>query len=325
MINNVEQICRRGREVILIEANMVKNLVERIDHSFAKACAHLFECTGHVSVMGVGKSGHIGRKMAATFSSTGTPAFFVHPVEAKHGDMGMVTQKDVVILISNSGETEEIISLLPSLKRLHVPIIALTGRPFSSLAQAADVHLDTSVSQEACPLGLAPTASTTTALVMGDALAMALLEIRGFSEKDFALSHPGGMLGKRLLLRVCDIMHKGDEVPTVAHNISFKEALLEMTRKKLGMTTIVDEKQSLLGIFTDGDVRRALDKEVDMHTTCVMDIMSANPKTISPDILAVEALNIMETFKITSLVVIDAQKKVLGILHIHDLLRAGVA
>lgn len=275
--------------------------------------------------MGVGKSGHIGRKMAATFSSTGTPAFFVHPVEAKHGDMGMLTQKDVVILISNSGETEEIISLLPSLKRLHVPIIALTGRPFSSLAQAADVHLDTSVSQEACPLGLAPTASTTTALVMGDALAMALLEIRGFSEKDFALSHPGGMLGKRLLLRVCDIMHKGDEVPTVAHNISFKEALLEMTRKKLGMTTIVDEKQSLLGIFTDGDVRRALDKEVDMHTTCVMDIMSANPKTISPDILAVEALNIMETFKITSLVVIDAQKKVLGILHIHDLLRAGVA
>lgn len=322
---NVEQICRRGREVVLIESNMVKSLVDRIDSIFVKACERLIECKGHVCVLGVGKSGHVGRKMAATFASTGTPAFFIHPVEAKHGDMGMVTSKDVVILISNSGETEEIISLLPSLKRLHIPIIALTGRPLSSLAQAADIHLDTSVSQEACPLGLAPTASTTTALVMGDALAMALLEIRGFSEKDFALSHPGGMLGKRLLLRVCDIMHKESEIPTVNHNTSFKDALLEMTRKKLGMTTILNEQKQLLGIFTDGDVRRALDKEVDIHSTKVIDIMSANPKTISPDILAAEALNIMETFKITSLVVIDSQKTVLGILHIHDLLRAGVA
>jgi arabinose-5-phosphate isomerase len=274
--------------------------------------------------MGVGKSGHIANKIAATLASTGSPAFFVHPSEAKHGDIGMITKKDVVLALSNSGESEEIISILPFIKRLDVPLITLTGKPHSTLAKAASINIDVGVEKEACPLGLAPTSSTTAALVMGDALAMALLDKRGFTEDDFALSHPGGTLGRRLLLLVSEIMHKGEEVPIISLNATLKEALLEMTHKKLGMTTIVNENGELAGIFTDGDVRRALDKEVDVHKTNIQAIMSKNPKTIDSHLLAAQALNIMETYKITSLVVLDGKGKPTGIIHIHDILRAGV-
>lgn len=322
---NIEKICELGRAVIETEAKMISSLVDRIDHHFAKACQYLHDCEGRIAVMGVGKSGHISKKIAATFASTGSPAFFIHPSEAKHGDMGMVTKKDVLLILSNSGESEEIISILPFIKRLHIPLITLTGKPRSTLAKAATINIDVSVKKEACPLGLAPTSSTTAALVMGDALAMALLDKRGFTENDFALSHPGGTLGRRLLLQVDEIMNQHGDVPVVPYNASLEEALIEMTQKKLGMTTVVNEHGALIGVFTDGDVRRAFDKNTDIKKTCIHQVMSKNPKTISRELLAAEALNLMETHKITSLVIADDQHRPIGIIHIHDILRAGVA
>lgn len=319
-----EKICEIGRFVIKTEADMINSLVSRIDANFAKACNYLHNCTGRIVVIGVGKSGHIGNKIAATFASTGSPAFFIHPSEAKHGDIGMITRDDVILALSNSGESEEILCILPVIKRMDVPLITLTGKPHSTLAKTATINLDVSVEKEACPLGLAPTSSTTAALAMGDALAMALLDIRGFTKNDFALSHPGGTLGRRLLLRVDALMHKDDAIPAVPYDASLKEALVEMTRKKLGITTVVHESGELAGIFTDGDVRRALDNNVDIHGTKIRELMSKNPKTISQEMLAVEALSIMESFKITSLVITDSLQKIAGVIHIHDILRAGV-
>lgn len=319
-----QKLCQLARSVIEIEADMIKGLTSRIDQAFYDACQHLHQCEGRIVVMGVGKSGHISKKIAATFASTGSPAFFIHPSEAKHGDIGMITPKDVVLALSNSGESEEIVSILPVIKRLGIPLISLTGKPHSTLAKAATVNIDVSVAKEACPLGLAPTSSTTAALVMGDAIAMVLLEMRGFTEQDFALSHPGGTLGRRLLLRVNELMHQDSAIPVVTTNATLKEALLEMTHKKLGMTTIVNDNGELAGIFTDGDVRRTLDSNIDIHTTNIQQIMSARPKTIQREILAAEALNLMEKNKITALVVTDHGQKPVGIIHIHDILRAGV-
>lgn len=321
---SIEKLCELGRAVVKIEADMVSRLIDRINNDFGRACQYLLDCKGRIVVIGVGKSGHISKKIAATLASTGSPAFFIHPSEAKHGDMGMITKSDVVLALSYSGESEELISLLPYLKRLDVPLIALTGKPHSTLAKAATINLDTSVEKEACPLGLAPTSSTTAALVMGDALAMALLDTRGFTEDDFALSHPGGSLGRRLLLRVNELMHQNTDIPVVKHNASLKEALVEMTQKKLGMTTVVDEEGRLTGVFTDGDIRRAFDNNADVHETTIERVMSRNPKTISGNILAAEALNIMETFKITSLVIVNDNHQPKGIVHIHDILQAGV-
>ena len=318
-----EQFCHIGRTVIEVEAQVITHLSKRIDHNFAKACQSLLDCRGRIAVIGVGKSGHIGKKIAATFASTGSPAFFVHPSEAKHGDMGMITNLDVVLALSNSGESEEILAILPFIRRLGIPLISLTGRPQSTLAKAATINIDVSVEKEACPLGLAPTSSTTASLVMGDALAMALLDKRGFTEKDFALSHPGGALGRRLLLCVDDIMHKNTAVPIVSTKASLKDVLVEMSQKKLGMTTIIDEASQLAGIFTDGDVRRAFDNHADIHSS-IQAIMSKNPKTISKEILAADALKIMENYQITSLVVTNEENQPIGILHIHDILRAGV-
>ncbi len=319
-----EKIFQLARSVIEIEAQMINKLVERIDQSFAQACQYLHDCTGRIAVIGVGKSGHISKKIAATFASTGSPAFFIHPSEARHGDLGMITKSDVILALSNSGESEEILSLLPFIKRLDLPLISLTGNPQSTLAKAATVNIDVSVEKEACPLGLAPTSSTTAALVMGDALAMALLDKRGFTEKDFALSHPGGKLGRRLLLRVGEIMHQNENVPIVSDHVSLKEALVEMSQKKLGMTTIINKTGELIGVFTDGDVRRAFDNQADIQKTQVHQVMSKNPKTIHSQTLAAEAVTIMETYKITSLVVINEMKHPVGIIHIHDILRAGV-
>lgn len=320
----IEKICQLGRSVIEIEAQMIASLAKRIDQQFAQACHHLHNCAGRIAVMGVGKSGHIGKKIAATFASTGSPAFFIHPGEAKHGDIGMLTKQDVLLALSNSGESEEIIAILPVIKQLNIPLIALTGKKHSSLAKAATIHLDVSVDKEACPLGLAPTSSTTAALVMGDALAMALLEQRGFTEEDFARSHPGGTLGRRLLLRVEELMHKNDDVPIISGQSNLKDALVEMTRKKLGMTTVVDDAGKLMGIFTDGDVRRAFDKNADIHQTIIANVMSKNPKTISRDLLAIDALQMMEAHKITALVVVNTEQQPIGIVHIHELLRAGL-
>lgn len=321
---DIEKICNLGRSVIEIEANMISSLTSRIDANFAQACQFLHQCQGRVAVMGVGKSGHIGKKIAATLASTGCPAFFIHPSEAKHGDIGMLTKHDVLIALSNSGESEEITAIVPFIKRLEIPLITLTGRPTSTLAKAATININVGVDKEACPLGLAPTSSTTAALVMGDALAMALHDMRGFTEQDFALSHPGGSLGRRLLLRVDEIMHKGDAIPMVVNSASLKLALLEITQKKLGITTVVNDAGELVGIFTDGDVRRAFDSNADLHTTTVANVMSKKPKTITQNLLAAEALNIMETYKITSLVIADEKSRPLGILHIHDILQAGV-
>ncbi len=321
---SIEKLCELGRAVIKTEAEMISKLADRINADFARACQHLLDCTGRIVVIGVGKSGHISKKIAATLASTGSPAFFIHPSEAKHGDIGMITRSDVIIAISYSGESEEMIALLPHIKRLGVPLITLTGKPHSTLAKAATINLDVSVEKEACPLGLAPTSSTTAALVMGDALAMALLDKRGFTEDDFALSHPGGTLGRRLLLRVNEIMHQSDSIPVVKQSASLKEALVEMTHKKFGMTTVIDDDGRLTGIFTDGDVRRALDRNTDIHATPVKDVMTKSPKTIKQDMLAAEALNLMETYKITSLVITNASHQPDGILHIHDILRAGV-
>lgn len=310
--------------VLDIEAKAIAALVGRIGDSFERACALLLACRGRVVVTGMGKSGHIGSKVAATLASTGTPAFFVHPGEASHGDLGMITKSDAVLAISNSGETTEVVTILPLLKRLGVPLVLLTGAPGSTLAGAATVVLDVGVTEEACPLNLAPTASTTAALAMGDALAVALLESRGFTREDFALSHPGGALGRRLLLRVADVMHTGDAIPRIAPEATLSAGLLEMTRKNLGMIAVADGNGRLLGVFTDGDLRRAVDREVDIHHTPMHAVMTRGGRTIGPDALAAEAVHLMERFKITALPVVDAGGLVVGALNVHNLLRAGV-
>lgn len=320
-----EKFCELGRAVIRTEAKAIADLESRIDEPFAKACRILLACEGRIVVLGMGKSGHIGNKIAATLASTGSPAFFVHPGEASHGDLGMITAKDVVLALSSSGETSEILMILPLIKRLGVPLIALTGNLKSSIAQTANITLDVSVEQEACPLGLAPTSSTTATLAMGDALAIALLEARGFTSDDFALTHPNGRLGRRLLLHVEDIMRTGAKIPRVVANTKLSAALLEISQKGMGMTTVVNNDGQLIGIFTDGDLRRAFDKGHDIHTISIEQVMTKNCKTISPDMLAIEALNLMEDHKITSLMIVDPNNIPVGALHLHDLLQAGVA
>jgi arabinose-5-phosphate isomerase len=321
---NTQDFCNSALRAIRIEREAIEALESRINGDFSRACEVIMACKGRVVVTGMGKSGHIGNKIAATLASTGTPAFFVHPGEASHGDLGMITPQDVVIAISNSGSTSEVVTILPLIKRMGAPLISMTGKPDSVLAQEAVANLDVSVAIEACPLGLAPTSSTTATLVMGDALAVALLEARGFSAEDFAFSHPGGSLGRRLLLRVSDIMHTGDQIPQVAEGTTLSGALLEITRKGLGMTTVVNAAGTLTGIFTDGDLRRTLDKSVDVHTTPIQNVMTRNGKTIRADHLAAEALNIMEEMKINALPVTDANGTLVGAINMHDLLRAGV-
>jgi len=313
-----------GLAVLETECAAVDALKSRIDDDFVRACHFMLECEGRVVVIGMGKSGHVGGKIAATLASTGTPAFFVHPGEASHGDLGMITSKDVVLALSNSGETDEILTILPIIKRLHVPLISLTGNPNSTLARAASVNIHVGVQKEACPLDLAPTASTTAALAMGDALAISLLEVRGFTADDFARSHPGGKLGRRLLLLIDDLLHTGDQVPKVPSGTLICDALLEMTQKGLGTTAIVDDHDTVLGIFTDGDLRRALDHDIDLHKTPIDEVMTRKPKLISPGLLAAEALQIMDAGKFNALLVVDADKRLIGALNMHDLLRAGV-
>lgn len=321
---NTEQTRKLGLAVIETELAAIDALRNRIDDDFAKACELMLNCEGRVVVTGMGKSGHIGNKIAATLASTGTPAFFVHPGEASHGDLGMITPKDVVLALSNSGETGEILTILPIIKRLQVPMISITGKKHSTLATEADINLDAAVEKEACPLGLAPTSSTTVALVLGDALAVALLDARGFTEEDFALSHPGGSLGRRLLLHVSDIMHTGDRIPRVPEQASLRDALLEITNKGLGMTAIVNQQQQVLGIYTDGDLRRTLDKNIDVHTAAVKEVMTTNCKTIHANILAAEALTVMQQKKINAMLVVDQNNTLIGAFNMHDLLRAGV-
>ncbi|CAB1277253.1 KpsF/GutQ family sugar-phosphate isomerase [Candidatus Nitrosacidococcus tergens] len=319
------KVIQLGIAVLETEAKAIAELKTRIDSSFVAACKYMLSCTGRVIVLGMGKSGHIGGKIAATLASTGTPAFFVHPGEASHGDLGMITDKDVVLALSNSGETEEICMLLPLIKRLGIPLIALTSRSQSTLGKISDVHIDISVAQEACPLGLAPTASTTASLAMGDALAIALLESRGFTKEDFARSHPGGQLGRRLLLHIRDIMHQGTDIPIVRDHDLLSQALLEMTSKGLGMTTVINNTGELIGIFTDGDLRRSLDQGIDIHHTLIAQVMTVNYKSLGPDQLAVEALSIMERYRVNALPVVEySTQKLVGALNTHDLLRAGV-
>ena len=318
-----DDLMRSARSVIETERQAVGDLEQRIDGQFVNACRLMLECKGRVVVLGMGKSGHIGHKIAATLASTGTPSFFVHPGEAGHGDLGMITGDDVVIALSNSGETGEIVTLLPVIKRLDIPLIALTGNPASTLGKAAAACLDVSVAREACPLGLAPTASTTACLVLGDALAVALLEARGFSTEDFARSHPGGSLGRRLL-GVRDIMHTGAEIPRVSEQTMVKQTLLEMSAKGLGMTAVLNESGEVTGVFTDGDLRRTLDAGFDLHTTTTGEVMTRNGKTIAATCLAAEALRMMEEYRINALLVLDKERQLVGILNMHDLLRAQV-
>ncbi len=322
-----EKFIHQAKKVIELEVQAIQALSKRIGKEFSQACSLLLACVqrkGRIVVIGMGKSGHIGRKIAATLASTGSPAIFVHPAEASHGDMGMITENDVVIAISNSGETEEILTILPLIKRLGVPLVTLTGNPLSSLAKCASVNLDISVEKEACALGLAPTSSTTATLVMGDAIAIALLDARGFSSEDFALSHPGGKLGRRLLLKIDDIMHTGDSVPLIQDSASLKEALMEMTRCRLGMTGVVDQANTLVGLFTDGDLRRAFENNIDINQTDITKVMTKGGRVVEQGILAAEALRLMETHKINGLFVVDKQRRVLGALNMHDLLRQGV-
>ncbi|WP_341917915.1 KpsF/GutQ family sugar-phosphate isomerase [Hydrocarboniphaga effusa] len=319
-----EQLQASGRRTLEIERDAFAGLLERVDAHFAEACTLMLGCHGRVVVTGMGKSGHIGGKIAATLASTGTPAFFVHPGEASHGDLGMITPQDVVIAISYSGETAEVLTILPLIKRMATPLIAMTGKPASTLARIADVHLDVSVAKEACPLNLAPTASTTATLAMGDALAVALLEARGFTSEDFALSHPGGSLGRRLLLRIQDLMHTGDRLPRVAPGTPLTAALLEMTHKGLGMTAIVDPDDRVIGVYTDGDLRRSLEDQIDLRTATIDQVMTRGGKSARPDWLAAEAVQLMEKHKITALLVTDDAQHLQGVIHMHDLLRAGV-
>lgn len=313
-----------GRAVIEIEARTLTGLVACIDDAFVAAARHMLACRGRIVVLGMGKSGHIGSKFAATLASTGTPAFFVHPGEASHGDMGMITSADVAVALSNSGETDELRVLVPLIKRLGVPLIAMTGNPRSTLAEAATVHLFVPVAQEACPLGLAPTSSTTAALAMSDALAVALLESRGFTREDFARSHPGGALGRRLLLKIRDLMHQGAEMPVVHPDTRVVDALLEMTRKGLGLTAVVDSDGGLVGIFTDGDLRRALDRGAEVLDAHVADVMTRRCISVTADMLAAEALRVMQDAKINALLVVDGTGALTGVLNMHDLLKAKV-
>ena len=326
MINslNPEQTLELARQVLITEADAVRALAGRLDQNFYRAVGLILACRGRVVVSGMGKSGHIGHKIAATLASTGTPAFFVHPGDASHGDLGMIARDDVVIVLSNSGESPEITSILPLIKRRGAKLIGMSGNPRSTLGTESDVHLNAAVDKEACPLNLAPTASTTAALALGDALAVALLEARGFSAEDFALTHPGGSLGRRLLVRVRDLMHTGARLPRVTLGASTKEALLEMTDKGLGMTAVVDETEKVVGVFTDGDLRRALEKKLDILSVEVDQVMTLNPKTIGPDQLAAEAVGRMETLRINGLLVVNEAGQLQGALNMHDLLRAGV-
>ncbi len=313
-----------GTRTIELEMDAVNSLLNHLDERFSRACELMLNCRGRIIVTGMGKSGHIGRKIAATLASTGTPSFFVHPGEASHGDLGMFTSEDVVLALSNSGETAEVVTILPLIKRMKAPLISITAKPESTLSQAGDVSLHIPVDREACPLGLAPTSSTTAQLVLGDALAIALLEARGFSAEDFAFSHPGGALGRRLLLLVDDIMHTGSEVPSVDIDTSIRDALLEVTQKRLGMTAVTDTSGALVGIFTDGDLRRTLDQEVDLKQTPINRVMTADCTTINAGILAAEALQIMQSRKINALIVVDENKRPVGALNMHDMLKAGV-
>jgi arabinose-5-phosphate isomerase len=317
-------ILELGRRTLVIEAAAVGDLAPRLDNNFARAVATLLACKGRVVVSGMGKSGHIGGKIAATLASTGTPAFFMHPAEASHGDLGMITGEDVVIVLSNSGESPELAAIVPLIKRRGARLLAITGRPGSTLATEADIHLDAAVAQEACPLNLAPTASTTAALALGDALAVATLHARGFTAEDFAMTHPGGALGRKLLVHVADVMHSEESLPVVSLGTSFKDALLEMTRKGLGMTAVIDAEGMLVGIFTDGDLRRCLDKALDFNLTIIDDVMHRAPKVIAESALAAEAVHYMEENKINGLLVIDEHGRLTGALNMHDMLRAGV-
>lgn len=319
-----DQLTASGLRTVRIEHDAIGALKARIDADFAHACRLLLNCEGRIVITGMGKSGHIARKIAATLSSTGSPAMFVHPAEASHGDLGMITDKDVVIALSNSGTTEELMTILPLIKRKGVPFISMTGNAESTLARSADVHIDASVVEEACPLGQAPTASTTVALVLGDALAMALLEAKGFSTEDFAFSHPGGRLGKRLLLKVQDLMHSGDSIPQVSSNTLIKDALYEISSKGLGMTTVISAQGTLDGVFTDGDLRRALDAGRNVMTTHIHEVMSRNIKTVRVQALATEAARLMEENRIYTLVVLDDSNRLSGIIRMHDLLQANV-
>jgi arabinose-5-phosphate isomerase len=314
----------QARRVLDIEADALRTMSGRLDRGFSDAVALILACQGRVVVSGMGKSGHVGSKIAATLASTGTPAFFMHPGEASHGDLGMIAADDVVLALSNSGESSEIVSIVPLLKRRGAKLVAMTGNPASTLAREADAHLDTGVEKEACPLNLAPTASTTAALAMGDALAVALLDARGFSADDFARTHPGGSLGRRLLVHVRDVMHGGDALPRVGTGATLKAALFEMTQKGLGMTAIVDTEGKVAGLFTDGDLRRALERPLDLHQAMIADLMTRNPKTIRADALAVAAVEKMDTLKINGLLVVDAGDTLVGALNMHDLLKAGV-
>jgi arabinose-5-phosphate isomerase len=319
-----QRLIEMGREALRIEARAVAALEGRLGAEFERACRILLACTGRVVVSGMGKSGHVGGKIAATLASTGTPSFFLHPAEASHGDLGMVTRGDVVLAISYSGETAELLMILPLFKRMGAGLLAMTGNPASTLARESDVHLDVSVPAEACPLNLAPTASTTATLAMGDALAVALLKHRGFTEADFARSHPGGALGRRLLLHVSDVMRRGSDLPMVRPETPLTEGLLEMSRKRLGLTAIVDADDRVVGIFTDGDLRRALDRNLDVRATAMSDVMTRSPRAIRPDELAAEAVLMMEKHAVNGLLVLDDAGRLVGALNVHDLLRAGV-
>ncbi|AOJ11310.1 arabinose 5-phosphate isomerase KdsD [Burkholderia mayonis] len=316
---NDDRALALARDVLDIEANAVRALADQLDGEFVAAVGLLLNCSGRVVVSGIGKSGHIARKIAATLASTGTPAFFVHPAEASHGDLGMVTKDDVFVAISHSGESEELVAILPLIKRLGAKLIAMTGRPASSLATLSDVHLNAGVAKEACPLNLAPTASTTAALALGDALAVAVLDARGFGSEDFARSHPGGALGRRLLTYVRDVMRMGDEVPAVPLDATLSDALFQITAKRMGMTAVVDEAGRVAGIFTDGDLRRVLERDGDFRRLPIVDVMTRNPRTIAPDHLAVEAVELMERYRINQMLVVDDKGALIGALNMHDL------
>ena len=317
-------LLENARAVLDTEAQAIAALQDRLDDHFIAACEHILNCSGHLIVTGMGKSGHVGHKLAATLASTGTPAFFVHPAEASHGDLGMIKSDDLIVALSNSGETAEIIALLPVIKRLGVTLIAMTGQPKSTLARHADVHLDTSVDREACPLGLAPTASTAAQLAMGDALAIALLDARGFTAEDFALSHPGGALGKKLLLHIRDVMHQGEDLPVIEPQQTISEAIVVMTRSRLGLCAVVDQRKKAIGILTDGDLRRGLDGIGDIRTTRVDALMTPNPQTIADDALAASAVELMQSRRIQGLLVVDQNDQLIGALNFQDLLQAGV-
>ncbi len=319
-----ERILATAREVLLTEARAIAALADRLDEQLVAVCQRILDCQGHLIVLGIGKSGHIGHKIAATLASTGTPAFFVHPAEASHGDLGMIRRDDLILALSNSGETEELLRLLPVIKRLGVGLVAMTGNPESSLARHADLHLDTSVDQEACPLGLAPTASTSAQLALGDALAIALLDARGFTAEDFARSHPGGKLGRQLLLHISDLMHTDQELPVVPEQANLAEAILEMTRSRLGLCAVVDAERRLVGVITDGDIRRHVDEIRDLGSFPARRIMTASPETIAADDLAASAAERMQTRRIQGLLVTDDEGRLIGALNFQDLLQAGV-